>query len=83
MPVWHCTVTTNALNPQVAEPKQDNSGIAQGIFVRRHQVPKEGDGGGAIISPADLAVGATVTVYGRTFYLVGPSGWSIWLAVPK
>jgi len=54
---------------QVAEPKQDNSGIPQGIFVRRHQVPK-GDGSGAIVTPRDLAVGSTVTVYGRTFYLV-------------
>lgn len=27
-----------ATHPQVAEPKQDNSGIPQGIFVRRHQV---------------------------------------------
>ncbi|KIY98702.1 EF-hand domain-containing protein 1 [Monoraphidium neglectum] len=54
---------------QVAEPKQDNSGIPQGIFVRRHQVPR-GDGSGATIVPADLAVGATIDVYGRTFFLV-------------
>lgn len=54
----------------MAEPKQDNSGIPQGIFVRRHRVPRD-DGSGTAIAPADLAVGATVTVYGRTFFLVG------------
>lgn len=55
--------------PQVAEPKQDNSGIAQGIFVRRHRVPCDGDSG-EYIAPTDMAVGATLTVYGRTFFLV-------------
>ncbi|KAI8464444.1 MAG: hypothetical protein J3K34DRAFT_526184 [Monoraphidium minutum] len=54
---------------QVTEPQQDNSGIQQGIFVRRHQVPRD-DGSGATLAPGDLAVGATVTVYGRTFFLV-------------
>eukprot|EP00775_Hariotina_reticulata_P011400 gene11400-11548_t len=52
---------------QVTEPKQDNSGIPQGVFVKRHQVDKQ-DGGR--FSPSDLAVGQTVTVYGRTYILV-------------
>jgi hypothetical protein len=39
----------------------------QGVFVKRHQVEKQ-DGGR--FSPPDLAVGQTVTVYGRTFVLV-------------
>ena len=54
---------------QVAEPRQDNSGITQGIFVRRHRVPRDGGGGGAL-APADLAVGAAVVVYGRAMRLV-------------
>lgn len=40
----------------------------QGVFVKRHQVDKE-DGSGPF-TPTDLAVGETVTVYGRTFILV-------------
>ncbi|KAF6256559.1 hypothetical protein COO60DRAFT_1627135 [Scenedesmus sp. NREL 46B-D3] len=52
---------------QVTEPKQDNSGIPQGVFVKRHQVDKED---GTPFTPTDLAVGQTVTVYGRTYILV-------------
>ncbi|WIA37576.1 hypothetical protein OEZ86_014482 [Tetradesmus obliquus] len=52
---------------QVTEPKQDNSGIPQGVFVKRHQVDKED---GSPFTPADLAVGQTVTVYGRTYILI-------------
>lgn len=40
----------------------------QGVFVRRHQIEKE-DGSGNL-SPADLAVGQTVTIYGRTYILI-------------
>lgn len=40
----------------------------QGVFVRRHQIDKE-DGTGRL-TPVDLAVGQTVTVYGRTFVLI-------------
>lgn len=42
--------------------------ILQGVFVRRHQIDKE-DGTGRL-TPADLAVGQTVTIYGRTFILI-------------
>lgn len=65
---------------QVTEPKQDNSGIAQGVFVRRHQVPRDGGGAGStgaggagaagVIGPDDLRVGAAVVVYGRALQLV-------------
>ena len=73
MPPLICTpCAAHPPRAQVAEPKQDNSGIPQGIFVRRHRVPRD-DGSGAAIAPGDLAVGATVTVYGRTFFLVSCS----------
>lgn len=39
----------------------------QGVFVKRHQVDKED---GSPFTPADLAVGQTVTVYGRTYILI-------------
>jgi hypothetical protein len=37
------------------------------VFVKRHQVDKED---GSPFTPTDLAVGQTVTVYGRTYILV-------------
>jgi hypothetical protein len=42
--------------------------LLQGVFLRRHQVTKEEDG--SPMTPADLAVGQTVSVYGRTFFVV-------------
>ncbi|PNH03302.1 EF-hand domain-containing family member C2 [Tetrabaena socialis] len=51
----------------VAEPRQDNSGIPQGVFIKRHRVTREG---GGFFNPTDFGVGETVTIYGRTFYLV-------------
>ncbi len=51
----------------IAEPKQDNSGIPQGIFVKRHKLTKD-DGG--FFTPLDFAVGGETTVYGRTYYLL-------------
>lgn len=50
----------------LAEPREDNSGIPQGVFVKRHKVTKD-DGG--FFSPSDFAVGQEVTIYGRTFCL--------------
>jgi len=38
------------------------------VFVKRHQITKEEDGN--LLSPADIAVGQPVTVYGRTFFMV-------------
>ncbi|KAG2501001.1 hypothetical protein HYH03_000822 [Edaphochlamys debaryana] len=51
----------------VAEPRQDNSGIPQGVFIKRHRCTRED---GSFFNPTDFAVGDCVTMYGRTFYLV-------------
>jgi len=52
----------------VSEPRQDNSGIAfQGAMVKRHQIPRP-DGQGNIHFQ-DIAVGETLTFYGRTFHI--------------
>mmetsp|Transcript_40195 Transcript_40195/g.89186 ORF Transcript_40195/g.89186 Transcript_40195/m.89186 type:complete len:635 (-) Transcript_40195:736-2640(-) len=51
----------------IAEPRQDNSGIPQGVFVKRHKLTKDS---GGFYSPSDFAVGDQVTIYGRTFFLV-------------
>uniref|UniRef100_A0A7S0S6H3 EF-hand domain-containing protein n=1 Tax=Chlamydomonas leiostraca TaxID=1034604 RepID=A0A7S0S6H3_9CHLO len=52
----------------VAEPRQDNSGIPQGVFIKRHKLTK--DDGVSFFSPVDFNVGQEVTIYGRTFFLV-------------
>lgn len=51
----------------VAEPKVENSGIPQGVFVKRHRIPKEGTGG--FYSVDDLHIGAELPIYGRIFRL--------------
>jgi len=50
----------------IAEPKIENSGIPQGVFVKRHRIPK---GNNAYYGVSDLFVGATLPVYGRVFHL--------------
>jgi len=51
----------------LAEPRQDNSGIPQGVFIKRHKITRED---GSFVTPSDLSVGSTVTLYGRTCFLV-------------
>jgi len=46
----------------ISEPKEDNSGIAQGTLVRRHRFPGPG---GTYIQPKDIKVGQELTVYGK------------------
>lgn len=58
----------------VAEPRQDNSGIPQGMFIKRHKLTKED--GVSFFTPDDFSVGETVTIYGRTFYLVDADGFT-------
>eukprot|EP00744_Colponema_vietnamica_P002416 GILI01003795.1.p1 GENE.GILI01003795.1~~GILI01003795.1.p1 ORF type:complete len:753 (+),score=167.08 GILI01003795.1:119-2377(+) len=50
----------------IEEHKQDNSGISQGIFVKRHKFPKS-QGGTYLWS--DIRVGSDIVVYGRTFHI--------------
>jgi len=50
----------------MAEPKADNSGIPQGQFLKRHKVFKTD---GAVVSPADFAVGETTEIYGRKIFI--------------
>mmetsp|Transcript_336 Transcript_336/g.352 ORF Transcript_336/g.352 Transcript_336/m.352 type:complete len:610 (-) Transcript_336:425-2254(-) len=51
----------------VAEPKQQNSGIPQGVFLKRHRIPKDN---GGFYGMDDLGIGREVTFYARTFYVV-------------
>jgi Ca2+-binding EF-hand superfamily protein len=52
---------------QVNEPKEENSGIPQGAFIKRHHVPK---GSGEFYTVVDLALGTDITFYGRSFRIV-------------
>lgn len=52
----------------VDETPQPNSGIPQGVFLKRHRVPKQ-QGEDSYYGLADLSVGVDVTFYGRTFHI--------------
>lgn len=58
----------------IAEPKVQNSGIPQGTFVKRHRIPRA-DGSG-FVSVQDLAVGADLAIYGRTFHITDCDGFT-------
>jgi len=52
---------------EITERKFENSGMPQGNFMKRHQVPKDED---SFYSLSDLVVGNTVVFYGRSFQIV-------------
>jgi len=52
----------------IAEPKIENSGIPQGVFVKRHRVPTHK--GDRYITPEDLSFGSEIAVYGRIFRII-------------
>lgn len=47
----------------VAEPAVSNSGLAQGVFLKRHRMPG--------LTFTDIAVGQPLTLYSRVFYVTG------------
>lgn len=49
----------------ITEPKEMNSGIPQGVFLKRQGVMKTGTQD--ILVPADFFIGETVEIYGRQF----------------
>lgn len=51
----------------IAEPTVSNSGLPQGVFVKRHRVPR--DELGRTYEVQDLYVGAELPIYGRVFRL--------------
>ena len=52
---------------QIVERKQENSGVPQGNFMGRHQVPKDED---TFFGLSDLVIGSTITLYGRTYHII-------------
>lgn len=51
----------------IAEPKIENSGIPQGVFIKRHRIPLSNN---QYVSLDDLRIGAELPIYGRVFRLV-------------
>ena len=52
----------------IAEPKIENSGIPQGVFVKRHRIPKPDSN--LLYGVDDLRVGKDILVYGRVIRLI-------------
>ena len=55
----------------INEPKVENSGIAQGTFLKRSRVVNED---GIPVGPDDMRVGQDLTLHGRTYHI---SGWDV------
>lgn len=53
----------------ISEPKDFNSGIPQGKFLKRRQVLRE-DGSGVTYLPSDFQIGGDIDILGRRFRLV-------------
>jgi hypothetical protein len=54
---------------------QENSGIAQGTFLKRHRVPSSTSADG-YLSWQELRVGEPFTVYGRTLFINNCDGFT-------
>lgn len=52
----------------IMEPKEVNSGIPQGNFLKRRQVMRE-DGSGLPITPFDLKIGTDIEILGKMIRL--------------
>lgn len=50
----------------ITEPREENSGIPQGVFLKRHKAPRPG-GGPGFLTWKDLAVPGNLELYTRTF----------------
>jgi len=61
---------------RIGEPRQENSGIPQGSFLKRHRVEKEDKSG--YLGPGDFRVGEDVFIYGRKFHITGADRFTRW-----
>lgn len=57
---------------QILEPRESNSGIAQGTFLKRHKVAKGRSA--EFIDVEDLNVGVDLEIYGRCFHVYACDG---------
>ena len=54
---------------QVNECKSENSGMPQGNFVKRHQIPKGEEAEDGLYTLDDLVVGGSIVIYSREFFI--------------
>lgn len=54
----------------IIQPKQTNSGVPQGAFLKRQMVLKQ-DGSGCPFMPQDFSIGCDIGIYGRQIRLTG------------
>ncbi len=60
----------------VTEPKVENSGIPQGVFIKRQTVPKDD---WSKFTFRDFNVGIDITLFGRTFHIYSCNeGTRVW-----
>jgi len=59
----------------INEPKVENSGIAQGTFLKRSRVVNED---GIPVGPDDMRVGQDLTLHGRTYHISGCDRFTRW-----
>lgn len=69
---------------EIVEPKSDNSGMLYGTLVKRHRFPSAA-APERLASPADLRVGGTFRIYGKTFAITACDAstrvnthWHLW-----
>ena len=51
---------------QILEPRERNSGIPQGTFLRRHRAKKDDD---SYVNVGDFVIGGEFALYGRVYYI--------------
>mmetsp|Transcript_24048 Transcript_24048/g.78235 ORF Transcript_24048/g.78235 Transcript_24048/m.78235 type:complete len:455 (+) Transcript_24048:259-1623(+) len=54
---------------QINEHRQQNSGYAQGVFMKRHRVPKQELGSQEFVTLFDFASTTVINIYNREFHL--------------
>ena len=62
---------------QIDELRTENSGMAQGSFVKRHRIPRNSSSSSnssttsaeGFLGPEDFVIGQTVLIYGRRFQI--------------
>lgn len=60
---------------KIFEPSVSNSGLVQGTFMKRHQVPHPQ---GGFFQPTHFKLGTSVTIYCRSFHVVDCDSFTKW-----
>jgi len=59
----------------IIEPREMNSGVPQGAFLKR-QIVMKADGSGQCVGPRDLIVGTNIMIYGKNIRLTDCDGYT-------